>query len=215
MARAYDIAGRQPVCVDVYPCALIRTARTAAQTSNPRVTSPKLTGSGTPGALWAFATPGLTSMLYRFAFGNAGSMKINGSADALADSENRLSPVPACTNNVNVLASPDLARVLSVPKNEEAVVPQVPSLQTAINESPAAVVWVNNSANPIPWVGSLPFVNKLVAIRTGTMSPVLPPVTWKEYVMVAVAADPWTRASFGGDAACTDRLTKGESVRVA
>jgi hypothetical protein len=39
--------------------------------------------------------PGLTAMLYNAAPGKLGSMKIKGSADALADVASRLSPVEA------------------------------------------------------------------------------------------------------------------------
>ena len=42
-----------------------------------------------------FPTPSLTSMLYKAAPGKLGSMKIKGSAAALADVASRLSPVEA------------------------------------------------------------------------------------------------------------------------
>jgi len=120
-------------------------------------------------------------MPYKLAPGKLGSTKRNGSADALAASALVLSPVAACTSNDNVFAaSPDLARVLSVPENALAVVPHVPSLHTATNASPAALVWTETIACPMPCVGSEPLVVKLAAIRIGTMSPGLPPVTSNE-----------------------------------
>jgi hypothetical protein len=51
-------------------------------------------GSGAT-VISAFPIPGLTAMLYEAAPGTLGSMKIKGSADALADVASRLSPVEA------------------------------------------------------------------------------------------------------------------------
>ena len=133
-------------------------------------------GSGTIAR--AFATPGLTTMLYWLAPGELGSTKISGSADALAASNLRLSPVEAEAISDSVLpSSPDRARVLNVPENVLLVVPQAASVQTATNESPAAPVWTLSSANPMPCVGSVPLEERFVAIRIGTTSPGLPPVT--------------------------------------
>src|SRR5690242_13943859 len=108
---------------------------------------------------------------------------MNGSADARAVSKLRLSPVDAEPNNVNVSpSSPERARVLNVPKNDLLLVPHVPSLQTAICASPAAAVCTLSDAKPMPCVGSEPLELRLAAIKIGTMSPGLPPRTWKEYV---------------------------------
>ena len=51
-------------------------------------------GSGTA-VTGAFPTPGLTTMLYNAAPWKLGSIKIKGSADALAEVASRLSPVEA------------------------------------------------------------------------------------------------------------------------
>jgi len=117
-------------------------------------------------------------MLYWFALGELASTRINGSAEALADSKLRLSPVEVEANSVNVSpTSPDRARVLNVPENVLLVVPQVALLQTTTNESPAAPVCTLSSANPLPCVGSVPSDERFVAIRIGTISPGLPPIT--------------------------------------
>src|SRR5947208_3228151 len=82
----------------------------------------------------------------------------------LDDVASRLSPVEACTCNVNsLLVSPERARVPSVPENVAAVVPHVPLLHTATNESPAAPVWTDNSANPMPCDASEPREERLAA----------------------------------------------------
>jgi hypothetical protein len=117
-------------------------------------------------------------MLYWLALGEFGSTKMNGSAEALANSAFRLSPVEVEANSVNVSPrSPDRARVRNVPENVLLVVPQVALLQTATNESPAAPVCTLSSANPMPCVGSVPIEERFVAIRIGTISPGLPPIT--------------------------------------
>ena len=62
--------------------------------------------------------------------------------------------------------------MLRVPENELAVVPQVPSVHTAIRVFvPTALVLTVNAANPIPSVGSVPIVIRVVAIKIGTTSP--------------------------------------------
>ena len=56
---------------------------------------PVMFAPGDATVISAFPTPGLTSMLYKPAPGKLGSMKMNGSADALADVATTLSPVAA------------------------------------------------------------------------------------------------------------------------
>jgi hypothetical protein len=70
--------------------------RAAAQNKIPKPNNAAGAGSGTVVGLGsALPTPALTTMLYKLALAKDGSMKMNGSADALADWALRLSPVEA------------------------------------------------------------------------------------------------------------------------